>query len=132
MNRSVNASSTFVELSLRSTRMISASFVCSSLDQCSRTNGEPGLGVEGAIGPPISSAILDEVVGPDVGGLLGTQTYARSVALPKPPSLLLLLRDLQPFTSPDALNVYLAGDLHSNSAERGPALFSKPVIIRYP
>jgi hypothetical protein len=40
--------------------------------------------------------------------VLGPQPYARSIVEPQPSSGLLLLRHLQPFTTPDALDSILA------------------------
>lgn len=51
---------------------------------------------------------LDEVEAPNVVSMLGTQPDARSVGQPEPTSLGLLLRDLQPLATPDALNPILA------------------------
>src|SRR5262249_24976596 len=49
-------------------------------------------------------AILDKVVGPDMIALLRPQPNARSVGQPEPAALGLLMRDLQPLASPDALD----------------------------
>lgn len=54
--------------------------------------------------PPVSSPIWDEVIGPERVGALGPQTNTGPVIQPEPTLFLLLLRDFQPFTAPDALN----------------------------
>jgi hypothetical protein len=50
----------------------------------------------------------DEVVAPDMIGVLGTQPHAGPVVEPQPPSRLLLLWNLQPLTTPDSLYPVLA------------------------
>src|SRR5262249_44210862 len=50
------------------------------------------------------SALLEEVVGPDVVGALGPQPDAGSVTQPQPGALGLPGGDLQPLASPDALD----------------------------
>lgn len=46
-------------------------------------------------------AILDEVVGPDMVGVLWSKTDTRPIIEPQPATLELLLRNLQPFTLAD-------------------------------
>ena len=60
--------------------------------------------VQRPIAPPVSSAILDEVIGPDMVRTFRLEAHARSIVQPEPSLLSLLLWDLQPFTSPDALD----------------------------
>lgn len=60
--------------------------------------------VQRPIDAAVSGSILDEVVGPDLVWPFRSETHARVIIQPKPPSFLLLLRDFQPFTPPDALN----------------------------
>src|SRR5664279_671269 len=50
----------------------------------------------------------DEIVGPDVIGSLWPQSDTRAVVEQQPPSCLLLLRNLQPFATPDALDPVFA------------------------
>ena len=50
----------------------------------------------------------DEVIAPDMVGVLGTQPHAGPVVEPQPPSRLLLLWNLQPLTTPDPLDPVLA------------------------
>jgi hypothetical protein len=63
--------------------------------------------VERSIDPPVSGAILDEVIGPNVVGPLRPKTHAGAIVQPEPPFLLLFLRNLQPFTSPDAFDPFV-------------------------
>jgi len=60
--------------------------------------------VEHAILPPVVGAIFDEVVGPDVVGMLRPETDARAVIEPEPPALGLLMWNLQPLASPDPMH----------------------------
>ena len=60
--------------------------------------------------PPVVSAVLDEVVGPDVVGIFRPKSDAGSIVQPQPASLRLPGRDLQPFLAPDPLD---ALDVHS-------------------
>jgi len=53
------------------------------------------------------SALLEEVVGPDVVGTLGPQADAGSVTQPQPGALGLPGRDLQPLASPDPLDPFV-------------------------
>jgi len=57
--------------------------------------------VQHPIFPAIMGAILDEVVGPDMVGMLRPQPHARAVVQPEPPPFGLFGRDLQPLASPD-------------------------------
>jgi hypothetical protein len=66
--------------------------------------------------PSVMGTVLDEVVGPDVAGVLGSQTDAGAVRQPEPPALGLLLRHLQPLASPDPLHPLV---IH-HPAGRGP------------
>ena len=54
-------------------------------------------------------AILDEVVGPDMVRTFRPQSDARAIIEPEPASLRLLLRNLQPLTSPDPFDTF---DVH--------------------
>jgi len=60
--------------------------------------------VEHPVPASIVGAILDEVIGPHMIALLRPQPDARSVGQPEPAALGLLMRDLQPLASPDALD----------------------------
>jgi len=51
--------------------------------------------------PSIVSAVLDEVVGPDMVGMLRTEPEARSFVEPEPAPLRLLLWNLEPLLPPD-------------------------------
>ena len=55
-------------------------------------------------GPAILSAILDEVVGPDVIGALGSQANARAIVEPEAAPFRLLYRHFEPFPAPDAVD----------------------------
>jgi hypothetical protein len=46
----------------------------------------------------------NEVIAPNVISVRGPKSYARAIGKPKPGSLRLLLRDLQPFLLPDGVN----------------------------
>jgi hypothetical protein len=60
--------------------------------------------VEHPILASVMGAVLDKVIGPDMIALLRPQPNARSVGQPEPAALGLLMRDLQPLTSPDTLD----------------------------
>jgi hypothetical protein len=53
---------------------------------------------------PVMGAVLDEVVTPDVVGILRPQPDARAIVEPEPPFLGLLLRHFQPLPPPDRLD----------------------------
>ena len=53
-------------------------------------------------------AALDKVVSPDMPRIFRTQPDTRTVVQPQPSALWLLLRHLQPFTPPNALNPFAA------------------------
>src|SRR3954451_3115640 len=79
------------------------------LEPAGHPNGQALVGelvddVEQAEFASIVSALLDEVVRPDVVGALGPQRDARSVIQPQTPALGLLGRDLQPLAPPDPLD----------------------------
>ncbi len=59
--------------------------------------------VEHAVLAAIMRAVLDEVVGPDVVGMLGPQADAGAVGQPQPAAFGLLGRHFQPLPPPDAL-----------------------------
>ena len=63
--------------------------------------------VEHAVLPSIVSAILDEVVGPDVVRVFGPQPEAGPVRQPEPATLGLLGWDLQPLAPPDPLDTFV-------------------------
>ena len=73
--------------------------------------------------PSIVGSGAHEVVAPDMVGTLRAQPYARPIVEPQAPSWLLLLRYLQPFATPDALDSILA-HLPAGSLEqrRDPAI----------
>ena len=60
--------------------------------------------IEHAELPPVTGAILDKIVGPDMVRVLRSQTDARTVVEPEPSTPRLFLGDLQPLPSPDALD----------------------------
>src|ERR1700690_541620 len=64
--------------------------------------------VEHAVLPAIMGALLDEVVGPDVVGMLRPQTNAGAICEPEVAPFGLLLRNLQPLTPPDPLDPCVA------------------------
>jgi hypothetical protein len=75
--------------------------------------------VEHAVLPSLVGAVLNEVVGPDVIGMLRPQPDARSIGEPQPPAFGLLLRDLQPLTSPDPLDPRVADEPAGITQQRG-------------
>ena len=60
--------------------------------------------IEHAVLPALVGTVLDEVVGPDMIAVLGSEPDAGSVGEPQPAALGLLVRDLQPLASPDPLD----------------------------
>ena len=66
--------------------------------------------IEHAILASIVGAVLDEVVGPDVIAVLGTQPDAGSVRQPEPAALGLFMGDLQPLALPDPLDPFVVDD----------------------
>lgn len=62
--------------------------------------------VEHAELPAIVRSALDEVIGPDMVGVLRPKPDARSVIQPETSSLRLLLGNLQPLPPPDALDAF--------------------------
>jgi hypothetical protein len=66
--------------------------------------------VEHAILPPFTGAILDEVIGPDMVGLLGAQTETGSVRKPDATLLGLFGGDLQALAPPDPLDPLVIDD----------------------
>ena len=63
--------------------------------------------IEHSIFPSIVGAVLDEVIGPDVIAVLGTQPDARSVIEPQPAALGLLPWNLQSFAQPDPFDPFV-------------------------
>ena len=61
---------------------------------------------------------LDEVIGPDVVLLTGSEAYARAIVEPEAPPLGLLGRDLQPQVPPDAFHA-LVIDMPAFGSEQG-------------
>jgi hypothetical protein len=55
-------------------------------------------------GTTIVGAVLYEVIGPDVVAMGGSEPDARPVVEPEPPSLGLLLRNLQPLLAPETFD----------------------------
>ena len=70
--------------------------------------------VEHAVFAAVMGAILDEVIRPDVVGMLGPQTNAGAIRQPQTTAFGLLLRHLQPLTPPDPF--------HPPVADRPPCL----------
>ena len=66
--------------------------------------------IEHPISASIVGAVLDKVVGPDVIAVLRAQPDARSVSQPQPASFGLLIGDLKPLASPDALDPLVIDD----------------------
>ena len=54
----------------------------------------------------VMRSIHDEVIGPDVVGPSGLETYAGPIIEPQPPAFGLFLGNLQPLPPPDALNPF--------------------------
>ena len=57
--------------------------------------------VQHSIFPAVMGAVLDEVIGPDVVGMLRPQPHARAVVQPEPTPFGLLMWNLEPLASPD-------------------------------
>jgi hypothetical protein len=74
--------------------------------------------VEHSIFTAIMSAILDEVVGPDVVRMLGPETDAGTVRHPQSATFWLLLRDLQALAPPDPFNPAIT-DRPASLAQQG-------------
>lgn len=91
---------TAVELSFRSMRMAKHSRVYSSITPAQTRS----VCREHAELSAIVSAILDEVVGPDVVGIFRPQPHAGPVIEPEPAFLRLLVRHLEPLPPPDPLH----------------------------
>src|SRR5215475_7356787 len=66
--------------------------------------------IEHPISTSIVGAVLDKVAAPDVIAVLRAQPDARSVSQPQPASFGLLIGDLQPLASPDALDPLVIDD----------------------
>src|SRR4249920_198102 len=62
--------------------------------------------VEHAETPSIVGAVLNEVVGPDMVGMLRPKPDARVLVAPEAPALRLLVRNLEPLAPPDPLNPF--------------------------
>src|SRR5215475_7527319 len=92
MNRSVSVASTS---SLRSWRPTGSA-------RHSRVNSS--ITVRDAKLASVMSAILNEVVGPDMAGPLRPQPDARAIRQPQAPAPPLLCRNLQPLPPPDSLD----------------------------
>ena len=75
--------------------------------------------VEHAVLPAIMGAVIDEVVRPDVIGMLRPQTNAGAIGKPQPPAFRLLPRDLQPLASPDPLDPRVADQPASITQQGG-------------
>jgi hypothetical protein len=73
--------------------------------------------------PSIMGLRTDEVITPDMVGVLWAQPHARPVVEPQPTSWLLFLWNLQPLTTPDPLHPVLA-DMPACPSEqrRNPAI----------
>lgn len=65
-------------------------------------------GIEHPVFAAIMGAILDEVVRPDVIGILGPQPDTRPVRQPEPPALWLFGRPFQFFAPPDPFHPPIA------------------------
>ena len=63
--------------------------------------------VEHAVLSPVMSAVLDNVIGPDMVGPLGAKTDTGSIREPEPAALGLSGRNLQPLASPDAFDPFV-------------------------
>src|SRR5450756_2095528 len=82
--------------------------------------------------PSIMGLGAHEVVAPDMVRVLGAQSYARPVVEPQPASWLLLLRNLQPLTTPDSLHPILADGPACSSQECCDASIAiAPILARY-
>ena len=82
---------TSVDLSLRSTRI-------------ARHSGELIDDIQHAELPAVVGAVLDEVVGPDMVGALGSEPHTGAVIQPETPLPGLLARHFEPLQTPDALD----------------------------
>src|SRR6478609_2640420 len=75
------------------------------------------------------SALLEEVVGPDVVGALGPQPDAGSVIQPQPGALGLPGGDLQPLASPDALDPLVVDQPARLAQQRGNLAIAVAAIL---
>jgi hypothetical protein len=74
-------------------------------------------------------AVLDEIVGPDVIGMLRPQPDARTIGEPQPPAFWLLLGDLQPLTSPDPFYSRVADQPAGITQQRGDLAISIAAVL---
>ena len=79
--------------------------------------------------PAVIGSSFDKVEAPDMVGIRRPKPDAGSVIEPKPASLWLLLRHLQPLAAPDALNPILA-NLNAACVQQGrhPAIAVTPIL----
>ena len=96
---------------------------------CQALAGELVDDVEHAVLASVVRAVLDEVVGPDVVGVLRPQPGAGAVVEPQPPTFGLLLWHLEPLPSPQPLDP-LAVHHPAGSPEQGgdPAIAVAAVL----
>jgi hypothetical protein len=109
MNRSVSASITSAEFSLR--------FTLIARDHCPRTNGGQGLVVERSERFSVISSVVHKVIRPNVVPILRLQTNARTVVQPEPSFLRLFHWYFEPLMSPQAFDT-LVVDLPSGVSEQ--------------
>jgi hypothetical protein len=79
--------------------------------------------------PSIMGVTLDKVEAPEMIGSLGPQPNARAIIEPEPDTRLVLLRDLKPLATPDALHP-IPPHLPANPLQQGgdPAVAVAPIL----
>ena len=81
----------------------------------------------------VMCAVHDEVVAPDMTGILRPQSDARTIVKPQPPALGLLLRNLEPFTAPDTLDPFGIDHPSFVAQQRcDPAIAIATILLRQP
>src|SRR5260370_27545964 len=77
----------------------------------------------------IMGAVLDEVVGPDMVGMLGPQADAGAIGQPQPSAFGLLGRHLQPFATPARLDPAVADRPAGLSEQRGDLAIAVTTVL---
>ena len=77
----------------------------------------------------IMGAVLDEVVGPDMVGMLGPQADAGAIGQPQPSAFGLLGRHFQPFATPDPLHPTVADRPAGLSEQRGDLAITITTVL---
>jgi hypothetical protein len=91
--------------------------------------GELVDNIEHADPAPVVSAVLDEVVGPDVIAVLGPEPDAGAVVQPKAAALGLPGRNLQPLASPDPLHPLVIDEPASPAQQFGDLAIAVAAVL---